>query len=108
MFQLRTYTLQNEEVANLYFEVYWKRHLKSLPKFGINVIDVFLENDLIKGGHKKVVALLNYENKNDYEEVDKKYMHSQEFKEDMKDFPMDKIVSVESLYLKKNISDLGR
>ena len=43
MFQLKIYTINNNESADIYLNKHWKRHLVSLPKYGITVHNVYKE-----------------------------------------------------------------
>ena len=94
IYQLRTYHLSDLQSAETYYRVHWKRHLTSLPKFGINVEKVFYCKD-----EPKVVALVYYSDGVDPKEANEKYMKSQELLNDMKGFDMKNIVKVDELFL---------
>ena len=48
LYQLRTYHLTDLTSAEAYYKVHWKRHLISLPKFGINVEKAFILKKSLK------------------------------------------------------------
>ena len=94
IYQLRTYHLADLESAETYYKIHWKKHLISLPKFGIFVEKVFYSKD-----EPKVVALVYYDEGVDPKEANSKYMKSQELLDDMKGFDFKKIVKVDELFL---------
>ena len=94
IYQLRTYHLSDLESAEIYYRIHWKKHLISLPKFGIFVEKVFYCKD-----EPKVVALVYYNKGVDPKEANEKYMKSQDLIDDMKGFDFKKIVKVEELFL---------
>lgn len=100
---LRIYTLKNQAMADLYFNVHWQRHLISLPKYHIQVEDVQLEQ--VKEADKpcRVFALVYTENGDDMETLNAKYMQSDDFKDDMEDYDMTAILNVEEVKLKASL-----
>ena len=94
LYQLRTYHLTDLKSAETYYKVHWKRHLISLPKFGINVEKVFYSKE-----EPKVVALVYYNEGIDAKEANEKYMKSQELRDDMEGFDFKKIIKVDELFL---------
>lgn len=57
MFQLRIYTINNNENAVIYLNKHWKRHLVSLPKYGITVRNVHKEASA--NGECRIFALVS-------------------------------------------------
>ena len=94
LYQLRTYFLADLNSAETYYKIHWKRHLISLPKFGINVEKVFYSKE-----EPKVIALVYYDEGIDAKEANEKYMKSQELRDDMEGFDMKKIIKVDELFL---------
>ena len=94
LYQLRTYYLADLNSAETYYKIHWKRHLISLPKFGINVEKVFYSKE-----EPKVIALVYYDEGIDAKEANEKYMKSQELRDDMEGFDMKKIIKVDELFL---------
>lgn len=95
MKQLRIYTLKDNASAKDYLENHWDKHLVSLPKFGITVEKVFME-DKDTDGPCHVYAIVSGE---DLHQKNKDYMQSQAFKDDMIGFPMEAIQNVENVDL---------
>jgi len=94
MFQLRTYTLANQEAAQTYLGMHWERHLESLPKFGIKVHGVFAVKD-----KAQVIALVSYQEGANISEINDTYMKSPEFRSDMEGFDMKNIKGVDTILL---------
>ena len=94
LYQLRTYYLADLKSAETYYKIHWKRHLISLPKFGINVEKVFYSKE-----EPKVIALVYYDEGINAKEANEKYMKSQELRDDMEGFDMKKIIKVDELFL---------
>lgn len=84
---LRIYTLKNKEAADKYFKIHWKRHLESLPKYGITVLKVFHDDNT------HIYAVISY-NGQDPQTATKEYMNSSEFKNDMSGFDLNNISKV--------------
>ena len=102
MFQLRIYTLKNNQSASLYMNKYWKKHLISLPKYGINAEGVFKEKILSNKKSCRVFALISFQKNIIPKDANAKYMESPDFKSDMEGFPMNNILNVESIDLELN------
>lgn len=100
---LRIYTLKNQAMADLYFNVHWKRHLISLPKYHIQVDNVQLEQVKEPGNPCRVFALVHTEDAVDMETLNAKYMQSDDFKADMAGFDMTAILTVEEVELKSSM-----
>ena len=94
MFQLRTYTLANQEAAQTYLSIHWKRHLESLPKFGVKVHGVFAVKD-----KAQVVALVSYQEGVNISQIDDAYMKSPEFRSDMEGFDIKNMKGVDTILL---------
>ncbi|MFB6349173.1 NIPSNAP family protein [Moraxella sp. ZJ142] len=91
MYQLRIYTLDSEQSADLYFEKVWKNHLDSLPKFGIKPLSVFRVQ-----GKPQVVAIVDYGD-NDPVQAEKAYMQSPDILQDFEGIvPITAVVSTET------------
>ncbi|TPR12304.1 hypothetical protein [Apilactobacillus timberlakei] len=96
MKQLRIYTLKDKKSAKEYLSNHWTKHMKSLPKFGINVDNVFMEKNSLD--YCRVFAIVSTE-KDNLIEMNKKYMNSNDFIDDMSGFNMDNIIKVEDINL---------
>lgn len=95
MYQIRIYTLASPEAADEYFSVNWKRHVNSLEKFNIHTESVFKETGT--DGRTRVFAVCRFDEGADIEALNKAYMKSAEFHEDMQGFEMDKILNVDEV-----------
>ncbi len=84
MYYLRIYSITNPEAAKQYFEVHWARHVRSLEKFSIRTENVWCEKK--EGGTTRVFAICSYPKDANVDELDKAFMDSQDFIEDMKGF----------------------
>lgn len=96
MKELRIYTLKNKEAMEKYANIHWERHLKSLPKFGYKVDNVYKSQDENK---YQVIAIVSHNSKEDLIKENEKYMNSQEFKDDMQGFQMEDIINVETVIM---------
>lgn len=96
---LRIYTLKNQAMADLYFNVHWQRHLISLPKYHIQVDSVQLERVKKADAPCRVFALVHTEDTDDMETLNAEYMQSDDFKADMAGFDMPAILNVEEVQL---------
>ena len=97
---LRIYTLRNQAMADLYFNVHWQRHLVSLPKYQIHVDQVQLEHVKTADAPCRVFALVHTDDADDMATLNAQYMHSDEFKADMAGYDMAAILNVEEVELK--------
>lgn len=100
---LRIYTLKNQAMADLYFNVHWQRHLISLPKYHIQVDNVQLERVKQEDESCRVFALVHTEDGDDMETLNAKYMQSDDFKADMAGYDMTAILNVEEVKLKSSL-----
>lgn len=100
MKQLRIYTLKSKIAALEYFQHHWMKHLSSLPKFGIAVNDVYLGAD---DNADKVMAIVSYPAESDAKALDRKYMQSDDFKDDMAGFDLSNIISVEEFWISERL-----
>lgn len=82
----------------LYFNIYWKRHIKSFSRLGIGAEKVYLSFQTSDTFSRKVIAIVKYPDQSNPIELDKRYMVNQDFKDDMFDFPMEEILNVESVF----------
>jgi hypothetical protein len=97
MFQLRIYTINNNENADIYLDKHWKRHLVSLPKYGITVHNVYKE--VGASGECRIFALVSSDG--DLAAQNEEYMKSTDFTEDMAGFDMSAIKGVQEIALDK-------
>ena len=102
MLEIRTYTLASDEALEQYAAVHWARHIQSLAQFGITTHHVWRE---VGGDQPRLVALVEYEDGADPRAVTGAYMGSEEFRADMKGFPMDAIRGVSSVFVEPTSSD---
>ena len=90
------YSLKTPEAASEYFNIHWKRHVESLKKFNIQTIAVFKE--VKEEGVTHVIALCKYEKGADVQAVNKAFMDSPDFMEDMKGFDFIKMSEMPTDY----------
>lgn len=88
-YEIRTYTLSDPETAKLYFTNYWPKHIISLAIYNIGVKDVFINIE-----KAQVIAICTFDDTMDIQKSDIAYMKSPEFKADMFDFPMKKLLKL--------------
>ncbi|TPR26402.1 hypothetical protein DY120_01525 [Apilactobacillus micheneri] len=88
--------MKDKNSAKEYLLNHWNKHLKSLPKFNINVEKVFMENN--DNGNCRVFAIVST-NEDNLDALNKEYMESQSFLDDMKGFNMENILKVEDVNL---------
>jgi hypothetical protein len=98
MEQLRIYTLTDKNIAEHYFTKHWKKHLKSLPKFSVQVKGVWIGNT--PESENQVIAILSFPDDANIEEISDRYMKSPEFADDMAGFDIRKITNVETKIMK--------
>lgn len=101
---LRIYTLKNQAMADLYFNVHWQRHLISLPKYHIQVDSVHLEQVHEVNQPCRVFALVHTKDADDMETLNAQYMQSDDFKADMAGYDMTAILNVEEVKLKATMN----
>lgn len=95
MYQLRIYTIKSKEAGEQYLNVHWKRHLVSLPKYGIEVDGVF--GEVSDNDTYRVIALCHYEDGADIEALNKAYMTGPDLRADMEGFPLSMMAGVETI-----------
>jgi hypothetical protein len=98
MDQLRIYTLTDKNTAENYFTEHWAKHIKSLPKFGVQFKGVWIGNS--PDIENQVIALVSFPDQANIEEMTERYMKSPEFADDMAGFDRSKITNVETKILK--------
>ncbi|BAL62758.1 hypothetical protein QQG09_00415 [Melissococcus plutonius] len=97
MYQIRIYTMKDRKSAEEYLNIHWKRHLVSLPKYGITVHFVSSEENKEQ---PRVFVLVSSQTGN-IGELNEKYMQSNDFLQDMAGFDMGAILSVEEIDVKE-------
>lgn len=95
MYQLRIYTLKTKEAGKQYLNVHWKRHLKSLPKYGIQVDGVF--GEVSSEDTFRVIAICHYEDGADIDKVNQAYMEGPDLRADMEGFPLGMMSGVKTI-----------
>ena len=96
-FELRIYTLPSKDALDFYKDKVYPRHLKSFPLFGIKAHGFWTPPREV--GHQLYV-LASYPHNQDPSEVVLKYMNSKEFADDIRDFDLKTIASVETTLLR--------
>ena len=84
--------------AELYFNIYWKCHIKSFSELGIGAEKVHLSSQTSDTSSRKVIAVVKCPDRSNPIELDKRYMVSQDFKDNMTGFPMEEILNVKSIF----------
>ncbi|WP_343711379.1 hypothetical protein [Kosakonia radicincitans] len=100
MKQLRIYTLKDKESAEKYFRTCWPKHMVSLPKFGIFINSVYL------GGNEQdnqVIAVVTFPEEGDVNLLNRQYMQSPDFSEDMRGFNMTDIIHVDEIAISETL-----
>lgn len=95
-FELRVYTLRTKEALDFYREQIYPRHLSSFPLFGIEPHGFWTAKEDVEPRH---FVLASYAAGEEPGEVVRRYMQSTEFAEDVKNFNVSDIISVESTIL---------
>ena len=98
MEQLRIYTLVDKETAENYFKERWSKHIKSLPKFGIEVKGVWIGSTTET--ENQLIAVVSFPDNVDINEVNELYMKSPDFIEEMKGFDISSMINVETKIMK--------
>ncbi|EHB49927.1 NIPSNAP family containing protein [Mycolicibacterium rhodesiae JS60] len=96
IFQLRLYTLKDEQSLNHYKDEIYPRHLESSKPFNITVHGIWTSPD--ESVHKLYV-LVSYPDGTDLAAVEHAYMQSPDFLGDMRGFDVSTIVDVTSIQL---------
>lgn len=99
MYQMRIYTIKAKDNAEEYFNVQWSRHIVSLKKFNIETCSVFLEDKPDANDCYRIVAIVKGKSAEQLATSNDEFMQSNEFKQDMQDFPMQAIKNVETINL---------
>lgn len=100
MKQLRIYTLKDAKSAEVYFHQHWPKHMISLPKFGIFINDVYLG---CNEQANQVIAIVTFPEKCDTDALNKKYMSSEDFINDMDGFDMSNIIGVSEISINERL-----
>ena len=95
-FELRVYTLRSKESLDFYTQQIYPRHLSSFPLFGIEAHGFWTAKEDVE---PRLFVLASYAAGEEPDEVVRRYMQSAEFAEDVKNFDVSDIVSVESTIL---------
>ncbi|EIZ81195.1 NIPSNAP family protein [Novosphingobium sp. Rr 2-17] len=102
MFELRTYTLASDEALDQYASVHWTRHVTSLAAFGVTTHHVWKQ---VHTDKPRLIALVEYADGLDPQEVTERYMSSAEFRADMAGFSKADIVEVSSAFVEPAPAD---
>ena len=100
MKQLRIYTLKDKESAEKYMPPDNPEHAISLPKFGIFINSVYL------GGNEQanqVIAVVTFPEECDVNLLNRQYMQSPDFSEDMRGFNMTDIIHVDEIAISETL-----
>ena len=95
-FELRVYTLRSADALKFYGEAIYPRHLASFPLFGIEAHGFWTAD---ADALPRLFVLVSYAPGDQPGEVGQRYMQSQEFANDIRNFDVSDIVSVESTIL---------
>lgn len=97
LYELRVYTLRTQEALEIYMNRIYPRHLSSFPLFGIKPHGIWSVKD---GAKPQAFVLVSYAEGEDPGAVVRRYMQSEEFAEEIKDWdPSSSILHVESTIL---------
>jgi hypothetical protein len=95
-FELRVYKLRTKEALDFYMNEIYPRHLSSFPIFGIEAHGFWTA---MEDAEPRLFVLASYAAGEEPGEVTRRYMHSKEFAEDIRNFDVSDIVGVESTIL---------
>ena len=95
-FELRVYTLRTKEALDFYLDQIYPRHLNSFPLFDIVAHGFWTKKE---DAEPRLFVLASYAAGDEPGEVAQRYMQSKEFAEDIRDFSVSDILSVESTVL---------
>jgi hypothetical protein len=95
-FELRVYKLRTKEALDFYMEQIYPRHLSSFPLFGIDAHGFWTAKEDVE---PRLFVLASYAAGEEPGEVARRYMHSTEFAEDIRNFDVSDIIGVESTIL---------
>jgi hypothetical protein len=100
-FELRVYTLRTKETLDFYGDVIYPRHLNSFPQFGIEGHGFWTAKADVQ---PRLFVLVSYAAGEEPGEVGRRYMQSSEFANDIRNFDVADIMSVESTILTPSTS----
>lgn len=100
-FELRQYTLRDNEALDIYMNRIYPRHLQSFSLFGIEPHGIWTVNGSTT---PQAFVLVSYAQGEDPGEVVHQYMSSPEFAEETKDWDRSSIVAVQSTILTPSTS----
>jgi hypothetical protein len=95
-FELRVYTMRSKEALDFYTQQIYPRHLGSFPLYGIEPHGFWTARE---DALPRFFVLASFAEGEEPGEVVQRYMQSAEFAEDVKNFNVSDIVSVESTIL---------
>ena len=95
-FELRTYALRTKDALDFYAETVFARHLHNFSLFGVEAHGVWIAKDDIA---PRAFLLVSYSEGDDPGKVAQRYIQSPEAADDIRDFDVADIVSVESTVL---------
>jgi len=95
-YELRTYTLRTQDALDFYAETVFSRHLNNFSLFGVEAHGVWTAKDDVA---PRAFVLVSYAEGDDPGEVAQRYIQSPEAADDIRDFDVANIVSVESTVL---------
>lgn len=95
-FELRVYTLRTKEALDFYTGTVFPRHLHNFSLFGVEAHGVWIAKDDVA---PRALVLVSYSEGDDPGEVAQRYIQSSEATDDIRDFDVADIVSVESTVL---------
>ncbi|RYF04120.1 MAG: NIPSNAP domain-containing protein [Oxalobacteraceae bacterium] len=102
MLEIRTYTLASQDALDRYASIHWTRHIASLAQFGITTHHVWKQ---VSTDTPRLVALVEYADGADIQNVTAHYMGSAEFRADMDGFSMADILDVSSVFVEPSPAD---
>ena len=95
MFELRVYTLRSKEARDFYMNQIYPRHLSSFPLFGIEPHGFWTVKE---DAEPRLFVLASYAAGDEPGDVARRYMQSEEFAEDIRNFDVADIIGVESTF----------
>lgn len=95
-YELRTYTLRTQDALDFYAKTEVLRHLNNFSLFGVEAHGVWAAKDDVA---PRTLVLVSYAEGDDPGEVAQRYIQSPEAVDDIRDFDIADIVSVESIVL---------
>jgi len=102
MLEIRTYTLNSQDALDRYASIHWTRHIASLAQFGITTHHVWKQ---VRTDAPRLVALVEYGEGADPQDVTARYMGSAAFRADMEGFSMADILGVSSVFVEPGPAD---